>query len=422
MGLGKKIELSQRSQELLNDYLNLNNSESSSVQNITSPIDFSVLIQLLTREFSKPPKVPKEIKKKREFILAAMRAELLRDLNASLNTTISQEAKPVEQETPWYNKLKFWFLAMAGTLVAACEGFDSISTMMVALSFPAWLVLAGGILFSILSVVVFYGFDLVQVSQNVGIKLTDAPKLLDIYLLQMEEIKAIRRKISGNSFALMSTEELDELKRTVSMLQIHVKSLIKTSKQFDEALNSRKMNISKAVISGISGVLFFGGGFFAGQSVALYLFALFMTSVTPAFWPVILFSVVVGLAAFSLYWYVQRVGVNKLVSEWFGLDEDKIEKLCGKSNLDKELKKLDNLQEKIMTTSNLISEVTHLKGKLTKLEEQIVNIPSDEVSDASKEKSLKTSSNIYSFHFNSANQTSHSCEQTLDAASGYGMN
>lgn len=124
-----------------------------------------------------------------------MYAELLRDLSTSLNGS-DEEIKPVEKEPPVSNKLKFWLLAIAGTLLAACEGFDSITTMMAVLPFPAWVVLCAGILFSALSVVVFYGFDLVQVSQNLEIKLTDTPKLLDLYLLQMEEIKAIRKKLT----------------------------------------------------------------------------------------------------------------------------------------------------------------------------------------------------------------------------------
>ncbi|HHL3492370.1 TPA: hypothetical protein ACQ53F_001193 [Legionella pneumophila] len=424
VGLEKKIRLSQRSLELLDDYLNLGGAESSNLANGNSSIDFSYLIHLLTNDLSSSSKTSKAIKKKREFIAAALYAELLRDLNTSLNGA-DQEIKPVEKEPPASNKLKFWLLAIAGTLLAACEGFDSIATMMAVLPFPAWVVLCAGILFSALSVLVFYGFDLVQVSQNLEIKLTDTPKLLDLYLLQMEEIKAIRKKIDSYSLASMSMDELSELHLTLVMLQNRVKCLVKSSKQFDLALNSPKMDVAKTIVSGVSGILFFGGGFFAGQSVATFMLALVMTSVTPTFWPVLLFSVIVGLAAFSLYWYVQRVGVNKLVSEWFGLDEDKIEKLCGKSKMDKELKKLNNLDEKVMTTSDLLSKVANLENKLIDIGKQMKEMDTYQAPEKKLEgaSGLKTSSNVYSFHFNSSNRKQESVydEKILeDAVPDYG--
>ncbi|MFO9574682.1 Dot/Icm T4SS effector Lem29 [Legionella pneumophila serogroup 1] len=424
VGLEKKIKLSQRSLELLNDYLNLGGSGPSNLVNGSSSIDFSSLTQLLASNLSKSSKTSKTIKKKREFIEAALYAELLRDLSTSLNGS-DEEIKPAEKEPPVSNKLKFWLLAIAGTLLAACEGFDSITTMMAVLSFPAWVVLCAGILFSALSVVVFYGFDLVQVSQNLEIKLTDTPKLLDLYLSQMEEIKAIRKKIDNYSLASMSMDELNELHLILVMLQDRVNSLVKAGQKFDLALNSPKMDVAKTIVSGVSGILFFGGGFFAGQSVATFMLALVMTSVTPTFWPVLLFSVIVGLAAFSLYWYVQRVGVNKLVSEWFGLDEDKIEKLCGKSKMDKELKKLNNLDEKVMTTSDLLSKVANLESKLIDIGKQMKEMSAHQAPEKKlgSATGLKASSNVYSFHFNSSNRDQESVygERVLDdAVSDYG--
>lgn len=223
----------------------------------------------------------------------------------------------------------------------------------------------------------------------------------------------------------MSVDELNELHLILVMLQDRVNSLVKAGKKFDLALNSPKMDIAKTIVSGVSGILFFGGGFFAGQSVATFMLALVMTSVTPTFWPVLLFSVIVGLAAFSLYWYVQRVGVNKLVSEWFGLDEDKIEKLCGKSKMDKELKKLNNLDEKVMTTSDLLSKVANLESKLIDVGKQMKGMSTHQVPEKKLEGAtgLKASSNVYSFHFNSSNRDQESVygERGLDdAVSDYG--
>ncbi|VEB31771.1 Uncharacterised protein [Legionella pneumophila] len=64
MGLEKKIKLSQRSLELLKDYLNLGGAGPSNLVNGCSSIDFSSLTQLLASNLSKSSKTSKEIKRK----------------------------------------------------------------------------------------------------------------------------------------------------------------------------------------------------------------------------------------------------------------------------------------------------------------------------------------------------------------------
>jgi hypothetical protein len=65
----------------------------------------------------------------------------------------------------------------------------------------------------------------------------------------------------------------------------------------------------------------------------------------------------VGCAALSIYWFVERPGLNKLVNNWFGLNEEKIEQLCDKEVLAKQEKKLENLKEKINRTSKKLSQL-----------------------------------------------------------------
>ena len=180
------------------------------------------------------------------------------------------------------------------------------------------------------------------------------------------------------------------------MLQRRFQALVEASSQFDRALNSRKMQVVKFIASGTAGLLFFGSGFFAGQSVAMFIADLVIPAVLPTFWPVVLFSVIVGIAAFSLYWYVEQVGFKKLVSGWFGLDEDKIEQLCDKELLDREEQKLENLKEQVISTAHLTHRVRTLQNKLDGIEGEecehsMTPVPAPTTL-------IRTSDNIYSFH------------------------
>ncbi len=411
MGLEVKIVLSKRSQDLIAKYLSLYPLDSSGLASFHSPADSTQLISWLHDEITLPSHIDARSRQKADFILASLRAELLHDLLASMGEELPDNN--TVENTSWTAWLKFGLLALAGTLVAACEGFDSITTMLTVLSLPSIIILIAGLSFSILSVVVFYGFDLVQVSQNLGVTLRDAPKLLDVYLAQMKEIKRIRKKINTYKLAELSAEELAQLEKTIIMLQRSFQALVEASSQFEGALNSRKMQVVKVIASGSAGLLFFGSGFFAGQSVAMFIAGLFIPVVLPTFWPVVLFSVIVGIAAFTLYWYVEQVGLKKLVSGWFGLDEDKIEQLCCKSNLDKEEGKLENLKEQVISTAHLTHRLKRLQNKIEGIDEA-ENEHLIPVSNGSVPV-LKTSDNIYSFHLKDRAAKSSLVLDTLDS-------
>jgi hypothetical protein len=419
--MGVEVELSKRSQELIVEYFSISRPGSSSLKHVYSPIDSAQLISWLNDELSIPSSIAIESKQEIEFILASLRGELLRDLLASMDGDNSPNINPAETNS-WDAKIKFALLALAGTLLAGCEGFDSIATMLSVLSLPPLVILLAGLSFSLLSIVVFYGYDLVQVSKNLGVTLRDAPKLLDVYLLQMNEIKGIRKKIDSYKLAELSTEELVQLESIITMLQRRFQALIVASSQFDSALNSNKMQTAKVLVSAMAGLLYFGSGFFAGQSVAMFIAGLFIPVVLPTFWPVVLFSIIVGLADFTLYWYVDRVGLKNLVSGWFGLDEDKIDQLCDKNNLDKEEKKLENLKEKVISTAKLTNQLIKLQHELEGVDDlssQPAVIP---ISHDHEPLTLRTSANIYSFHPKPASgtcvpqawQSRSQCSEPLD--------
>lgn len=243
------------------------------------------------------------------------------------------------------NTLAFLFLVFAGVLVAACEGFDGITTILAFLSLPSELVLCIGLAFAVLSIVVFCGFDLIQVSQQLGISVMDSPHLLDIYLEQLQHIKAIRKQLSTYNLFDANPEDLKTYQELLAVLQSRLRILRQVGEQFDSVLRSTYMRTIKSMFVALAGLLFFGGGFFAGQSVAVFIMPLLLPEVS-IFWSVLLFSSVVGTAAFAVYWFVERDGLQKFISGWFGLDENKVEQ-CSSARLNREASKLESLEKQV---------------------------------------------------------------------------
>lgn len=186
------IQISLRSQKLIKKYLLESHVHSHELSSITTSADLAALISWLNKE-QKYPKKSKKKQQKIEFILVSLRTALLHDLFLSMKGDEIKLPKEEEHNTP-IDKIKFTVLTMAGILVAACQGFDGIVTMLSIFNLSSSMILVAGFAFSFLSVIVFCGFDLVKVSKALGVKLSDAYKLLDAYLLQLQMIKSIRKK------------------------------------------------------------------------------------------------------------------------------------------------------------------------------------------------------------------------------------
>lgn len=336
-----KIKLSTQSQELSKQYFK--------ADGLQAEVGFSFLLALLSDDKNLPLSI--QSKKETELVKVSLFVSLLSDLLACLPG--EEEPEKVE-EISWSNRFQFVFWALTGTLVAACQGFDSVATILSLCSFiPSWLILVVSVAFAIFSVAVFYSLELFQVSEILGVKFMDTSKLLDMYLLELNEIKRIRRRITTYRLAELALDELEQIKQLVSMLQIRLDAITQDAEQFDKALNSMGIKIARTLFSCMTGLLFLGGGFLAGQTVAIFVLSLFMTTVSPTFLPVILFSVFVGLAALGLYWCIQHGELNKNISGWFGLDANTITQLSDVAYMQKQNKKLENIATQAMDFSQL---------------------------------------------------------------------
>lgn len=360
MIVGMSIDISLRSQELIKDYWAAHEQEFLDSSQSVASIDFATLLSWLDDKSTNAADQTKKTQQELEFILLSLHAELLHTLFMAMRDNDIQRKKPKEDAT-YNDKIKFILLLLAGILVKTCEGFDIVATMMGIFFMPTLIILLSGLAFSSLSILMFCGFDLVRVSNNLGVKLSDANKLLDIYVQQLHEIKYIRKKIAAYTLSDLSVSELHELKQILDMLQKRFVKVSAAGEQFDLILNSMPMQIAKFVFACTGSLLFFGGSFCAAQTTSLFMLSLFMVAVTPASLSVLLFSTAVGLAAFSLYWCIEFPGIKRLLGGWFGLDEDKVDILCDKDLLGKEERKLAKLQNNVQCT-------LRLKGRLAQLE------------------------------------------------------
>lgn len=354
--MGVTVHLSERSQALIQTTLKLDLDKHKVFAQSDNSMDCDALILWLTENNTKRPDSTETLGNEEHFRQAFLNARLLKELSHSL---FGKSTRPKEKKKASYlAQIQFVLIAIAGTLVAACQGFDSIATVLVVFSLPDFIIISSGIALALMSVAVFYGFNLIQVADSLGIALGEGPKLLNAYVAQLNALKMLRKQIAGTCLPDCGIEQLARYEQLLVMVECTHVNLVKASQQFQDALNSSKIQIAQFLFSGLSGLLFFGGGFFAGQSVAVYILSLLMT--TPAFWPVLGFSAVVGLAGFSVYWYIERVGLQKIISGFFGLDEEKIERLCSAENATKELNKLNALRANISSTVKLKTGLSFL--------------------------------------------------------------
>jgi hypothetical protein len=95
--------------------------------------------------------------------------------------------------------------------------------------------------------------------------------------------------------------------------------------QYRQLLNNPILQAAKFCTAVLTGALFFSGGFFAGQSMALAAAAMIAVPVTATMAPVLIASVLAGIGSFSIYWNLERIGLENLVGRWVGLDKDKVD-------------------------------------------------------------------------------------------------
>ncbi|MGQ3891494.1 hypothetical protein [Legionella sp. CNM-4043-24] len=319
---------------------------------------------------------------KERFLLESLYASFLEDINKSLLD--DEKAKDRARVRQWRALAKLVFLMLVGFIYFAAEGFDGIASLLGLTAMPAAPVFAIGLAVGLLWAGLFFAVQLMEISKDLGITIINAPRLVHIYTHQVDNMKAIRKKIS------QACDEMDEaqLKSKLAILQMllsRMQTLDKARDVLVRASNNQLLTVGKYLFAAVAGGVIFCGGFMAGQTVALVFGALILGAVSPTVWPVILFSVAIGLAAFSLYWFAGRQGIENLIGRCLGLDKGKVDAFCNKELVDKENKKLNLLSDRLSNRLDgiedrrmLLSENQHLLNenrRLRTLLERQLNTP-----------------------------------------------
>ncbi|MCL9685144.1 hypothetical protein [Legionella maioricensis] len=308
------------------------------------------------------------------FLLQSLYASLLKDIETVLCTD-QQEQK--EKSMFWSVNFKSIALAVAGAIFFGCEGFDGFFAMLGVFSLPAVVFFSAGIIFSVLSLMVLYAFELADLSKGLGITVRHLPEILDIYNKEVEAIKAIRKKINMTYSWHTSSKMLAENLAVIQLLIFRYEALDEARGKLNKLKDSSTLIVAKHATAAVAGFIFFSGGFFAGQTVALEFSGLFIAAVSPTFWPIILASIVVGLAAFSVYWFIERPDMEHLISRWVGLDQEKIDDLCHDVTVKEQKEKLTVLEQNIKLVAARIERVEVLevhKHELARKNEELIGL------------------------------------------------
>lgn len=274
---------------------------------------------------------------------ARLNAALLKDLASSLQNPLP-EKKQKEKNS---RDLLYFFLTVAGVIFFGCDAFYGVTCIIAMFSIPNLAIFFVGLFFGILAIVAFLSFDLPEIAKDLGIKKKNEPQLVDLYLKEVEVIKTIRRNLDALYVERNTVEELEDDLELVDLIIARYSALDKERKKLTELAANKKLTILKYVIFTLIGIVYFGTSFFAGQIVCLAIAGLFIASVAPFSWPIILVSMVIGLSSLALYWFVERANLDKLISSLFGFDKDKIEKFCNVESVTEQKAKLDLLKTNI---------------------------------------------------------------------------
>lgn len=271
--------------------------------------------------------------KKQKFILESLKTVLSYDLKAHLKGKNPDLKK--EKKTSWRTYAKFAGLLLAGTVMEGIEGFNGIAAVMEFISkslitIPGIVTVVLGAVFSIVSISVFYAFELTQIANHFGISFSKARKLVDTYVDQLTLIRAIQRELGKQIIKTNDLNELNNYKATLGILNAQYNSIATATETLKRELNRPWMKVAKIVTAVMAGILYASGGFFSGNALGVMIFGSAAAAAgisATVFPPVIILASVIAVAAFCIYWYIERPSLQNFIGRITGLDTEKIDHL-----------------------------------------------------------------------------------------------
>ncbi len=234
---------------------------------------------------------------------------------------------PAVKENYYYELFKLFCVGVSGIFLFACEGFDGITAILSLFALSTSILLVSGFIFSMLSVAVFFAFNFLEASKHMGVRVKNTPVFLDILREEMTCLEAINRRFQNQlseECHTLTAEDINEIIASLEILEAKNSSLEKKFTSLQRSLDNPILKMLKRSIAIVTGIIFFSSGFFTGQAVAVALGSLFLISISPTAWPIITVSLLVGFAALTLYWNVERPRIEILVGKLVGFNQEKL--------------------------------------------------------------------------------------------------
>lgn len=269
--------------------------------------------------------------KKKELSLFKVRQKLLRNLQAIIHPY--GDSLPLTPKTTSAQCRLITFFAL-GVLVAVCEGFDSMVSMLSIFSLPALTLIIVGIVFSCLSMLAFFILNQQRIVEAFDVQFGAAHQVLECYLQQAAEIKYLRKKI--NLLSMDSFQDESSILALINSMDIRHRQLMNFGADLAKIAQDKQVIALKWMTAGITALIFFGGSFCTGQTLSIYILSLFVANLNPLSAPVLIFSILVGLSAMYLYWHRDFPSITNFLSIWLGVDEKKMAQIEDQASLNKE--------------------------------------------------------------------------------------
>lgn len=273
-----------------------------------------------------------------------LRVELLRDLNDYVKNSLFNPLEAEETNTSpsklsrlkqvwakakrWLRNGLFPFLFLGGVFAAACDGFNGVPALLgFVAAMPPSVVLLVGLFFAGLAVVVYNGFDAVEISKNLDVKGINFRSRLDTLVEEVEQVKLLIEALKVGSAKRITPQQLQDVQLMVRMLQDRRDVLNGQQEAYSKKVHNPLLKVFKLPLALMIGVMFFTGGFFGAQAAMTAAVTLVLGPVALPIWAVLLVSFIGGAASFASFWFLQRGGIENLVGRWLGLDADKAAEL-----------------------------------------------------------------------------------------------
>ncbi len=318
-------------------------------------------------------------KESTRFLLESLRESLLKDLHDSLFSLPKNSKKNPPSVSNTFDQTKYNALVFSGTLLAICGGFSGITAILALFAVPTAFLFGVGFTFSAVAVAFFYHFDRIEMSKLFGVQLEQPKQLLEVCTEQVKQIKKLRKKIDDKYANTNDIYELQSLLEVVHMLDIRYQGMDDLRKDYTTKLNAPVLKAVKVATGTLKAGLILTTGFLGGQSFALAIASLFVTSIAVTAWPIVTTSALLSLSALSVYYYVQRKTYENTVSSLLGLNKDKIDAFVGKEEVENQITKLHKLEQRIEEKIAFKFQMNEMFPKNKPLNEACIKAPSDEI-------------------------------------------